>query len=86
VVVVVEVVVEYKHEMMERCHGHINPVFTTTTTTTTTTTIVIIIIILFYCFFPIINKSCAGKEIVSLWLEYEDGATPEGRVVKDFDK
>lgn len=30
--------------------------------------------------------SDAGKEILSLWLEYEDCTTPEATVVKDFDK
>jgi 5'-deoxynucleotidase YfbR-like HD superfamily hydrolase len=28
----------------------------------------------------------AGKEILGLWLEYEDCTTPEAAVVKDFDK
>ena len=28
----------------------------------------------------------AGQEIVDLWEEYENGQTPEAKVVKDLDK
>jgi 5'-deoxynucleotidase YfbR-like HD superfamily hydrolase len=28
----------------------------------------------------------AGEEIAQLWREYEQGQTPEARLVKDFDK
>lgn len=29
---------------------------------------------------------CQGASISSLWQEYEDGQTPEAKLVKDFDK
>lgn len=28
----------------------------------------------------------SAKEISDLWMEYEENATPEAKVVKDFDK
>lgn len=34
----------------------------------------------------ILGANPAGAEIESLWLEYEEGATKEAQLVKDFDK
>ena len=32
------------------------------------------------------DTKTTGKELVALWLEYEDCSSPEARIVKDFDK
>ena len=35
---------------------------------------------------PFLNLQFAAQEIYDLWMEYEEGSSPEAKLVKDFDK
>lgn len=32
------------------------------------------------------DTKTTGKELLALWLDYEDCSSPEARIVKDFDR